>query len=216
MSLHKWCLKLEIEWGLRLILLNICVFTYSIRRYYSKKIQITVGYKIAQNSQPKDAQDYESKYSVAFRAFLHPTWVVALALFFWSPTYLAWTVLPFPQWLRFVGLGLAFVCLPFLIWVQHTLGRHWSVHLKLIQDHQLVTKGPYKYIRHPMYVVLFLFIVAVGLFSASILIAALNILLVAVYFKRITKEEQMMLKRFGSEYGQYMERTGRFFPKIFA
>lgn len=213
MSLHKWCLKLEIELGLRLMLLNFCVLAYSIRRYYSAKIQ-TPNNKIAKNAHSRDAGIYEGKLSIAFRTFLHPAWVVALALFFWSPAYMAWSTLPFPQWLRLSGIGLAIVCLPFLLWVHHALGKYWSVHLKIRQDQKLVTTGPYKHIRHPMYVVLFLFIVAVGLFSASLLIAILNILLVAVYCKRITKEEQMMTERFGSEYRQYMQRTGRFIPKL--
>jgi protein-S-isoprenylcysteine O-methyltransferase Ste14 len=65
-----------------------------------------------------------------------------------------------------------------------------------------------------MYVVLFLFLLSVGLATASTLIAVLNILLIAVFYRRITKEEKMMIERFGNEYRMYMKHTGRFWPII--
>jgi hypothetical protein len=81
------------------MLLNFCVLAYLIRRYYSAKIQ-TPNNNIAKDAHSRDAGIYKGKLSIAFRTFLHRVWVVALALFFWSPAYVAWSTLPFPKWLR--------------------------------------------------------------------------------------------------------------------
>lgn len=204
---------MEVELGFRLIFLNVCVLIYSIRRYYGAKIQ-SLTEKISRSERWTESAKYEGKTSVVSRTILSPIWVAALILFFVSPTWMAWSSLPFPMWLRWAGIGLAMVCLPFLAWVQNTLGNHWSVHLKLRADHKLVTDGLYKWIRHPMYVVLFLFIVSVGLVSASLLIAILNMLLIIVFYNRVNKEEEMMTQRFGDEYRAYKQRTGRFLPII--
>ena len=204
---------MEVELGFRLIFLNVCVLIYSIRRYYGAKIQ-SLTEKISRSERWTESAKYEGKTSVVSRTILSPIWVVALILFFVSPPWMAWSALPFPMWLRWAGIGLAMVCLPFLAWVQNTLGNHWSVHLKLRADHKLVTDGLYKWIRHPMYVVLFLFIVSVGLVSASLLIAILNMLLIIVFYNRVNKEEEMMTQRFGDEYRAYKQRTGRFLPII--
>ena len=204
---------MEIELGFRLVFLNLCVLIYSIRRYYGAKIQ-SLTKRISRSERWADKIEYEGRFSVIFRTVLSPVWVIALVLFFVSPTWMVWSSLPFPMWLRSGGMCLGIACLPFLVWIQRTLGNHWSVHLKLREDHELVTDGPYKRIRHPMYVVLFLFIVAVGLVTASLLIAILNVLLIIVFYSRVSKEEKMMLERFGNEYRDYTQRTGRFLPAI--
>ncbi len=204
---------MDIELAFRLIFLNVCVLTYSVRRYYGSKIQ-SLTKKPSRSERWTEAMKYEGKISVVFRTVLSAIWVVALILFFASPPWMVWSSLPFPMWLRWAGMSLGIACFPPLVWVQHTLGSHWSTHLKLREDHKLITSGPYKWIRHPMYVVLFLFLISVGLVSASLLIAILNILLIIVFYKRVGKEEEMMMERFGDEYRAYMQRTGRFLPSI--
>lgn len=204
---------MEIELVFRLIFLNVCALTYSIRSYYSVKIQ-SAPQNVSRSKKWVESVKYEGKVNVILRTVLAPLWVLALVLFFISPLSMPWPSLPFPSWLRWTGVAVAILCLPFLIWVQHTLGRQWSTHLRLREDHRLVVNGPYKWVRHPMYVVLFLFLLSVGLATASPLIAVMNILLIAVFYRRISKEEKMMIERFGNEYSTYMKRTGRFWPVI--
>lgn len=201
------------ELTFRLVFLNMCVLTYVVRRYYAAKIESICG-KLPRQQRWAESLKHEGKSIATFRIVLSPIWVVALLLYFIGSPWMAWSILPYPVWLRWLGICLGIACIPMLVWVQHTLGNHWSTHLKLRENHELVTTGPYKRIRHPMYVVLFFFITAIALATASLLVTALNILLIIVFYARISKEEQMMIQKFGNRYRDYMKHTGRFIPKL--
>jgi protein-S-isoprenylcysteine O-methyltransferase Ste14 len=201
------------ELTFRLVFLNVCVLTYVVRRYYTVKIESICG-KIPRQQRWIESLKHEGKSITTLRTVLSPIWVVALLLYFFNPAWMAWSTLPYSAWLRWFGIGLGIACIPMLVWVQRTLGNHWSTHLKLRENHTLVTTGPYKRIRHPMYVVLFFFITAIALATASLLITALNVLLIIVFYARISKEEQMMIQKFGGQYRDYMKHTGRFIPKL--
>jgi protein-S-isoprenylcysteine O-methyltransferase Ste14 len=130
-----------------------------------------------------------------------------------NPPWLNLFAAPFPAWSRWTGAGLAVISLPLLIWVHHTLGRQWSTNLRLRQSHALITEGPYRKMRHPMYTALFSFFVGLALVSASWLIVILVVAAILVLYARIGKEEAMMIEQFGDEYYAYMRRTGRFLPR---
>ena len=79
----------------------------------------------------------------------------------------------------------------------------------------LVTDGPYRWIRHPMYTAFYVLHIAVFFLTANWFIgltwlAGLTIIIVL----RVKREEAMLLARFGDKYNSYMERTGRFLPHI--
>jgi protein-S-isoprenylcysteine O-methyltransferase Ste14 len=100
-------------------------------------------------------------------------------------------------------------------WTHRTLGRHWSGILELRENHRLISSGPYRHIRHPMYTGFFMMLSGVALLSANLLIALLQIgAFTATYLARVADEEAMMLDRFGDEYRGYMRRTGRLLPRL--
>ncbi|WP_299919313.1 protein-S-isoprenylcysteine O-methyltransferase [uncultured Roseobacter sp.] len=104
-----------------------------------------------------------------------------------------------------------------LFWRSHVdLGRNWSVTLELRQYHGLITKGVYTHIRHPMYTAIFLISTAQLLLIANWIAgpAALIAFSLMCIF-RIPQEERMMKEQFGDRYQQYMDRTRRFFPKVY-
>jgi protein-S-isoprenylcysteine O-methyltransferase Ste14 len=103
-----------------------------------------------------------------------------------------------------------------LFWRSHAdLGDNWSVTLELRKDHQLVTQGVYRRIRHPMYTAIFLHSIAQGLMLSNWL-AGWSALatFTLMYFLRTPREERMMCDLFGDEYRDYMARTGRLVPRI--
>jgi protein-S-isoprenylcysteine O-methyltransferase Ste14 len=104
-----------------------------------------------------------------------------------------------------------------LFWRSHAdLGQNWSVTLEVRKEHQLVTRGVYRLIRHPMYLSIWLWCVAQGLLLENWLAGwSVFVTFSAMYFLRTPREEQMMREFFGDEYRAYSSRTGRLFPQIF-
>ena len=102
----------------------------------------------------------------------------------------------------------------FLIWVHRHLDRQWSIALELQEDHKLITTGPYKKIRHPMYLVIFIYTFGLILISADLLVAIFFGFSIWANYQRIPDEEQMMIERFGDEYREYMKHSGKLIPPL--
>ena len=120
-----------------------------------------------------------------------------------------------PMWAGWVGT-VVFAGALVLLWRSHVdLGRNWSPMMEIREEHTLVTKGVYKYIRHPMYSAHFLWAIAqVLLLHNWIAGPAFLVTSVPLYLFRVPVEERMMLDCFPEEYRLYMGRTGRMFPRL--
>jgi protein-S-isoprenylcysteine O-methyltransferase Ste14 len=117
--------------------------------------------------------------------------------------------LPYALGLVFLAAGL------WLFYRSHAdLGTNWSITLQVRENHRLVTSGVYARVRHPMYTALFLLALA-QLLAVPNWIAGPAYLFGfgLLYVLRVNAEERMMLDRFGTEYEDYMRRSGRLFPK---
>jgi protein-S-isoprenylcysteine O-methyltransferase Ste14 len=124
-----------------------------------------------------------------------------------------------PEWTSLAaGLvgGVTFVVAVWLLWRSHVdLGRNWSPTLEIREGHSLVTQGMFRYIRHPIYAAHWLWGIAQALLMQN-WIAGLSMLvsMAPLYLYRVPREERMMLERFGQEYREYMNRTGRVMPRL--
>jgi protein-S-isoprenylcysteine O-methyltransferase Ste14 len=95
------------------------------------------------------------------------------------------------------------------------LGTNWSVTLEIRKDHQLVTRGIYSRIRHPMYAAIWLFSLAQALLLSNWIAGpAALVAFGALYFVRVPREERMMAQRFGESWRDYRGRTGRLIPRF--
>src|SRR5271163_2012814 len=115
------------------------------------------------------------------------------------------------------AIGAVVLCLGiWLFYRSHAdLGKNWSISLEIREDHQLVTSGVYRLIRHPMYSAIFLQALAQSLLLSNWIAGPpclLAFLLMLAF--RIDREEQMMLKKFGDTYADYMNRTNRLIPHL--
>lgn len=149
------------------------------------------------------------------RAVMRLPWLAALAAWLLMPEWLEWSVVSVPAAVPWIGACCLAASLALLAWVHHTLGDNFSPTLRIKEKQTLVTRGPYRWVRHPMYAAVFLSVVGICLVSSSWLIALISIPGVApALARRMTKEEAMMVARFGDEYRAYMGRTGRVLPKF--
>lgn len=95
------------------------------------------------------------------------------------------------------------------------LGTNWSITLEVRENHQLVTEGVYRSVRHPMYTAFFLYSIGQALVLPNWVAGPAYSLAFGVLFAlRIGAEERMMIETFGDEYRAYIARTKRLVPGI--
>lgn len=113
-----------------------------------------------------------------------------------------------------IGLSLAVIGTLLAIWSRYLLGRNWSISVELKKQHELVTAGPYRYIRHPIYTGLLL------LFAGNALICGdwraiigFALIFISIWLK-LKKEEQWLNTHFGTQYELYQRQTKALMPWI--
>ena len=132
-----------------------------------------------------------------------------------NPGWMAWSVWPLPVWLRWLGVVLGLLTVPAAWWVFSSIGRNVTETVLTKADHALVTTGPYRWIRHPLYTMGGALFVAVGLMSANWFILGVTCLAVALLrVVVVPREEQALVAKFGDEYRAYMNRTGGLVPSV--
>lgn len=130
------------------------------------------------------------------------------------PVWLAWSFVPIPLWARWVGVGIGAMFLSLMTWVFRSLGKNITDTVVTRADHTLITSGPYRWVRHPFYGAAALGMVSVALITTSwyfVLTAGCAIALLVI---RTRIEEDKLIERFGDDYRAYMQKTGRFFPRL--
>lgn len=118
-----------------------------------------------------------------------------------------------PPALRLVALvvGLAGVCI--IGWASLVLDGEFSATIELKEAHRLITAGPYRYVRHPIYSGFILLHLGVTLALANWLIMiAYNGGLMLLLMERIPREERVLHAYFGSKWDEYARNRGRFLP----
>jgi protein-S-isoprenylcysteine O-methyltransferase Ste14 len=141
--------------------------------------------------------------------------LIALAAYLIDPSWMVWSSVALPTWLRWTGALLAlFVVPPLLFWTFHSLGKNLTDTVVTRREHTLVTYGPYRWVRHPFYDVVLLWIVSMTVLTANWLLALFGVSAFAMMVIRTRIEEEKLIEQFGNEYRSYMQRTGRFFPHV--
>jgi protein-S-isoprenylcysteine O-methyltransferase Ste14 len=120
-----------------------------------------------------------------------------------------------PTWSGWLGVVLTAAAI-LVFWRAHAdLGINWSPTLEIREKHELITRGIYGVIRHPMYASQWLLAIATPLLLQNWIAGFLNLLVfIPFYLLRVKAEEQMMLDSFGSQYQEYMKNTGRVLPRM--
>lgn len=176
-------------------------------------IRIAYGLKARREAGP--AEYREGWRNWALRASLAVPYMLAVLAYLPRPDLLAWAQLPLPEWARWVGAALSLAGVGLLWWVHAALGANFSSTLHLRERHTLVIHGPYRWVRHPMYTVFYVCMLGWLLLTANWIIGLLPMVgLTAIVAARVRREEATMIEKFGDAYRGYMQRTGRFLPRV--
>lgn len=143
--------------------------------------------------------------------------IIAASFMIVQPILLPGLGLHIDGWLgggiQMTGLVLLLSGLTIHGWARIHLQQFYTERIELQPDHYVVVKGPYAYIRHPVFTSFFISVSGLFLVNPS-----LPMLLMAIYtfwdFSQAAKREEMLLRQNVAGYAEYMARTSRFFPRI--
>jgi protein-S-isoprenylcysteine O-methyltransferase Ste14 len=127
---------------------------------------------------------------------------------------LRYRIIPHMDALAWTGVILCTAGLAFCIWARFTLGRNWSGMVTFKGGHELITRGPYAIVRHPIYTgLLAMFIGTVIVLGHIAGIIAMPLVFVSLWIK-LRYEEKLMLEKFPEQYAAYQRRAKRLIPFV--
>ena len=142
--------------------------------------------------------------------------IVLLPLFGYliNPDWVAWARFTLPEWVRWLAALIGLALIPIIYWIFASIGNNISPTQATRVNHQLVTHGPYRWVRHPLYSTGFVLAVCLTLITSLWWLAAGMGVPLAILLLRTSQEEARLIDAFGDKYRNYMKRTGRFWPKL--
>lgn len=143
-----------------------------------------------------------------------PLLLLSWVTFVINPRWLGWSAMALPNWLRVAGLPIGLVALAGFKWMFVHLGSNVTSTSMPRAQATLVTSGPYRWVRHPMYSVVALLSVAVTLLTTSWLVGACGVAAFALLVARSRLEERRLVEKFGDAYRHYQRGTGRVVPRL--
>ena len=132
-----------------------------------------------------------------------------------NPALMAWSSIPLPAGLRWLGAAVGLGTLPLVYWVVSSIGNNISETFLTKEKHVLVTHGPYHWVRHPLYSTATIALVSLSILAANwFMLAMACVAFIGIAALVIPREEAELIRKFGDEYREYVLRTGRFAPRL--
>ena len=118
-----------------------------------------------------------------------------------------------PEALQWLGIALCALGIVFSLWSMATLGRHYDLVLEVHAGHELVRRGPYGLVRHPVYSGLGLHFAGACLATGNLLVIAGTLLVTyPAFYLRARAEERLLRRQFGAEYEKYAAEVPMLVP----
>jgi len=175
------------------------------------------GYYVKNHSKPEDDTLKKREEGTASKVagLLGLLGFISVLTYAINPKWIAFADLALPVWLRWAGVGIALAGFALLQWAQVTLANSWSDTPRMLKEQSLITSGPYRLIRHPIYTA-FILILSSTLFISSNWLIGLGWsgMTILETVSRIGFEESLMIEYFGDQYRDYMKKTGLLLPKV--
>ncbi len=149
----------------------------------------------------KNIRTKEWRKNAAIRIMLIVVMIILLQInSFWKFGY------QFSYAVQIIGVILCAIGLSFAIWARRDLGRNWSGTPSMKEDHELITSGPYHFVRHPIYTGILLALFG-SVLAGGILYLMIFIICCINFLYRIPVEEKYMQQLFPNEYPEYKKKT---------
>jgi protein-S-isoprenylcysteine O-methyltransferase Ste14 len=121
-----------------------------------------------------------------------------------------------PDWSFYLGLSIGILGYALVYWGYWTLGQYFSAEVAIYQGQELVERGPYRFVRHPVYSGIFLAVIGGGFAVQSWAAVVLLVIMYAILFRyRIAAEEKVLISEFSEQYISYSKRVKRLIPFIY-
>jgi protein-S-isoprenylcysteine O-methyltransferase Ste14 len=181
------------------------LFMMGVRVYYQRKVL-------------KDERKFEMREG---RLDVIAGAVAALTSMFFGGAYIfvpqafSFAFLEYPLWLRWAGVVLLAVGIALLWRAHHHLDVSFNSFVGTRKQQTLVTSGPYRIIRHPIYTAYLMNYLGGGLLASHWILTFIPLIFFSILvINRMGKEEKMLREEFGADYVEYADKTGMLLPKL--
>lgn len=193
---------------LRMVVAGAFLAAFGISAYHRRRAAARVG-----GHRPERTD--EPVVLRVVRVFAALPLYIGFLLYLVHPPWMEWAQVGLPLWLRWLGAGLVLAAVPLTWWVMSHLGTNVTETSLATGDHSLVTTGPYRWVRHPLYTDAILLWTGVSLASANLQLGLFTVIFTLVWMALvIPREEKVLRTELGDEYARYAERTGRLLPRL--
>ena len=132
--------------------------------------------------------------------------------FAWN--FLADRIIPQNDAITIIGLLLTAGGLVFAVWARIALGANWSGTVTIKSGHNLIRRGPYRWIRHPIYTGILLSFLGTILLQGEVrAFVGFAFVLLALY-RKAKREEKFLSEEFGEGFAEHAKQTGMFLPRF--
>jgi len=191
------------------------IFRWLFLSLFAVNMSISGYYRNRARSGETIERSRESAPLKLARALFAIPGAIAMLVYMVNPNWMAWSSYPLSSTARWLGVCLGGALVPLNLWLFRSIGANVSETILTKQHHELVTEGPYRWVRHPLYAVGILLLLSLSLVAANWFIGGLTLAAVPLFsLVIIPREEENLIAKFGNDYERYRRRTGRLLPRL--
>ena len=124
------------------------------------------------------------------------------------------SLLPSSPVFWWLGISITALGMAISIAARVSLGTNWSGTVTLKDDHELIRKGLYRRIRHPIYTGILIGVLGTGMIYGQLRGLLCFVILYLTFYFKAKREESFLHQEFGPNFVEHQRQTGMFWPKI--